>query len=192
VCIVGKRFEGMRRPFLMGDRLYLRQFDEADIGEDYLGWLNDHEVTKYLESGKFPSNLESLRTYLDHFRNSSSDLIFAIVDRESDLHIGNVTLNRISWINRTADTGLMIGRKEFWGKGYAFDVWSLLIDYAFLRLGLRKIIAGAAADNVASIVTLEKLGFKIEGRFRQEFLVAGEYKDVVRMGLFREEFCKYR
>ncbi len=182
----------MRRPFLMGDRLYLRQLDEADIGEDYLGWLNDYEVTKYLESGKFPSNLESLRTYLDHFRNSSSDLIFAIVDRESDLHIGNVTLNRISWINRTADTGLMIGRKEFWGKGYAFDVWSLLIDYAFLRLGLRKIIAGAAADNVASIVTLEKLGFKIEGRFRQEFVVAGEYKDVVRMGLFREDFYKYR
>jgi len=181
----------MRRPFLIGERLYLRRLEESDVGEDYLGWLNDYEVTRYLESGKFPSTLEGLRSYLEHFRASTTDLIFAIVDREADQHIGNATLNRINWINRTADTGLMIGRKEFWGKGYAFEAWSLLIEYAFQRLGLQKVIAGAAADNIASIVTLEKLGFRIEGKLRQEFLLNGEYRDVVRLGLLRNEFYKY-
>ena len=86
----------------------------------------------------------------------------------------------------------MIGRKECWGKGYAFEAWNLLMEYAFERLGLRKIIAGAVADNVASIVTLEKLGFEIEGRFRKEYFVEGEYRDGIRLGLLREEFYKYK
>jgi len=181
----------MRRPFLIGERLYLRLLEESDIGEEYLGWLNDSEVTRYLETGKFPSTLETMRGYLQHFRNSTADLVFAIVDRETDQHIGNITLNRINWIHRSADTGLMIGRKDFWGKGYAFEAWSLLIEYAFQRLGLRKIIAGAVADNVASVVTLEKLGFKVEGRFHKEYLVDGEYRDAVRLGLLREDFYKH-
>lgn len=177
---------------MVGERLYLRLPEECDIGEEYLGWLNDQEVTRYLETGKFPSTYQGIRRYLEYFQNSTGDLIFAIIDRETELHVGNVTLNRINWIHRTADTGLMIGRKEFWGKGYAFEAWSVLIEYAFRRLGLRKIIAGAVADNVASIVTLEKLGFKIEGRFREEYFVEGEYRDGIRLGLLREEFYKYK
>jgi RimJ/RimL family protein N-acetyltransferase len=165
--------------------------EESDINEDYLGWLNDHEVTRYLETGKFPSTPQAMRRYLEHFQSSTSDLLFAIIDRETDLHIGNVTLNHINWIHRTADTGLMIGRRDFWGKGYAFEAWSLLIQYAFERLGLRKIIAGAVADNVASIVTLEKLGFKMEGRPRMEYFIDGQYRDGVRLGLFRNEFYKF-
>jgi len=182
----------MQRPFLVGEKLYLRLLEESDIGEEYLGWLNDGDVTRYLETGKFPSTLVTIRKYVEHFQDSKTELIFAIVDRETDQHVGNVTLNRINWIHRTADTGLVIGKKEFWGKGYAFEAWSLLIEYAFQRLGLQKIVAGAVADNVASIVTLEKLGFKIEGKFRKEYFVEGEYRDGIRLGLLREEFYKYR
>ncbi len=180
----------MNRAFLVGERLYLRSLEESDIGEEYLGWLNDVEVTRYLETGNFPSTPHTILKYVEHFQNSTTDLLFAIIDRETEQHIGNVTLNRISWIHRTADTGLMIGRKEFWGRGYAFEAWHLLVEYAFQRLGLRKIIAGAVADNIASIVTLEKLGFKIEGTFRKEYLVDGEYQDAVRLGLLREDFYK--
>ena len=182
--------EDMRRPFLVGQKVYLRLLEESDIGEEYVGWLNDYEVTRYLETGKFPSTPEAIRKYLERFQDSTTHLVFAVVDRETDQHIGNVTLDRINWIRRTADTGLMIGRKGFWGKGYAFEAWSLIIEYAFQRLGLRKIIAGAVADNVASIAVLKKLGFRVEGTLRQEVLVDGEYRDTVRLGLLREEFYK--
>lgn len=171
---------------------YKCSLEESDIGEEYVGWLNNYEVTRYLETGKFPSTPEAIRKYLERFQDSTADLILAIVDTDTDQHIGNVTLNRINWINRTADTGLIIGKKEFWGKGYAFEAWSLVLEYAFQRLGLRKIIAGAVVDNVTSITILKKLGFKIEGTFCQEFLVDGEYKDGIRLGLLREEFNEYR
>lgn len=176
---------------LLGEKLYLRPLEESDIGEQYLSWLNDPEVTRFLETGKTAVSLCDLRKYLERFRNSTTDFIFAILDRESGFHIGNVTLNRISLTHGTADTGLMIGRKEVWGKGYAFEAWSLLLEFAFESLGLHKVVAGAIAEHAASIAVLKRLGFKQEGTLRQEFLVDGQYKDAIRFGLLREEFHKY-
>lgn len=178
----------MRQPFLIGERVYLQWLDEDDVTEDYVAWLNDPEVTRYLHTGRLPATKTSVREYVARFQRSTTDLIFAITDRQTEQHIGNVTLNRIDWINRTADTGLLIGRKEFWGRGYAAEAWSLVIDYAFRRLGLRKIVAGAVADHAPSIAALKKLGFVVEGTFRQEMFVDGEYRDVLRLGLLREEF----
>jgi hypothetical protein len=43
----------MRRPFLMGKKIYLRLLEESDVSEEYVGWLDDYEVTRYLE--KVPS-----------------------------------------------------------------------------------------------------------------------------------------
>lgn len=175
-------------PFLAGTRIFLRPLSEADLGGDYLRWLNDPEVARYLETGRFPVTPDDLRRYFERFAHSRDDLIFAIIDKATGLHIGNVTLNRISWMHRTTDTGLMIGKKEFWGRGYAYEAWGLVIRYAFERLGLRKIIAGVIDGNAASLATLQKLGFQIEGRLREELWADGVYRDVFRLGLFRAEF----
>lgn len=182
----------MQRPFLVGQKLLLRPLEESDVSEEYVGWLNDQEVTRYLETGKFPATLETVRKYLERFQGSATDVILAIVDRGTGQHIGNVTLNHINWVHRTADTGLMIGRKDFWGKGYAFEAWSLIIEYALQRLGLRKIVAGVVDGNAASLATLQKLGFQIEGRLRAEHWVDGEFRDALRLGLLRDEFYKSR
>jgi len=176
--------------FLVGDRLYLRPLDEADLGADYLAWLHDPDVTRYLETGRFPSTVEALRAFLRRFEHATDNLAFAIVDKDKDLHIGNVTLNSINWVHRTADTGLMIGRKEFWGRGYAFDAWSVLIEYAFSRLNLRKIVAGVIEDNAASLHVLQRLGFRVEGTKRAAVFVDGSYRNSLLLGMFRDEFYK--
>ena len=178
----------MKQPSLVGKKLILRPFESADIGEAYLRWLNDPEVTRYLGVGREPVTLESVRRYVDRFRDSSTDLLFAIVDRQTDRHIGNVTLNHIHPIHRTADTGLMIGDKAYWGKGCAFEAWVLLIDFAFAQLGLHKIIAGAVAANKGSISVLKRLGFREEGVLREDFFLDGEHLDTIRFGLLRHEF----
>ena len=59
----------------------------------------------------------------------------------------------------------------------------LFIDYLFHEVKLRKITAGAPVDNVASIVTLKKLGFTTERVLRNHVLVAGTPRDVVRLAL---------
>ncbi|MCL6649954.1 MAG: pseudaminic acid synthase [Chloroflexi bacterium] len=176
------------RPFLQGVRVALRPLTLADATPTYVNWLNDPAVTRYLEVGKFPATLESVCAYLATFENNPTALAFAIIERASGQHIGNVTLNHIDPVHRTADTGLLIGEKSFWGQGLAYEAWGLLLAYAFDRLNLHKVVAGAIAENRASIRTLEKLGFRPEGRFRAEKWVEGRYVDTVRLGLLREEF----
>jgi ribosomal-protein-alanine N-acetyltransferase len=181
----------MRCPFLTGERIYLRLLNETDITEDYVGWLNDSQVVRYLETGRFPSTPETIQKYIERFTESSTDIIFAIVNKENEKHIGNVSLNDINWIHRTANTGLLIGRKEYWGKRYAFEAWNLVLEYAFERLGLRKVTAGVIKGNDASVATLKKLGFKLEGTSRQQYFVEGSYNDAFRFGLLKDEFWKY-
>ncbi len=179
----------MKTPFLIGKRCYLRPLEESDVNDDYVGWFNDQEVTRYLGMGKFPISREGIRASVEErFRNSTANLILAIADRKTDLHIGNAALNHINWIHRTADTGLVIGRKEFWGKGYASEAWSLLIRHAFDALNLHKLIATVVAGHDGSQKALEKLGFKVEGRSREEFYLEGAYLDYIRLGLLGKEF----
>ena len=178
----------MKQPLLAGKKLILRPFEPSDLSEEYLGWLNDPEVTRYLGVGREPATLESVRRYVARFKDSETDLLFAIVDRQTEKHIGNVTLNHIHRVDKTADTGLMIGDKAFWGRGVAFEAWVLLIEHAFSKMGLRKIIAGAVAGNGASLSVLKRLGFREEGVLREEFFLDGNYLDTVRLGLLQHEF----
>lgn len=173
---------------LVGEKVYLAPLGEDDVTDDYVRWLNDPEVTRYLEVGRVRSTRESVQRYVEKFTHSASDLLLAIRQVGTNQHLGNVTLNNIDWTVRTGHLGVLIGRKEWWGTGYALEALRLLITYAFQELKLHKVTAGAVIDNVPSIIMLKKLGFKTEGVFRQEKLVEGVYRDVVRLGLLREEF----
>ncbi|TXK74526.1 GNAT family N-acetyltransferase [Paenibacillus sp. N3.4] len=52
---------------------------------------------------------------------------------------------------------------RFWGKGYAFEAASAVIDYAQCVLGLKRIVAITSEDNHSSAKLLEKLGLQFEG-----------------------------
>ena len=59
----GKGKDG-KRPFLVGDRVCLRTLEPEDINETYVGWLNDPEVARFLQTGTAPATLASLRRYV--------------------------------------------------------------------------------------------------------------------------------
>jgi len=182
----------MGKYFWEGNRVYLRPFEESDITDEYISWLNDSDVTTYLgETVKLGSTRATVQRYIDHFKETNLHFLFAIILKEGDLHIGNITMNDINWIDRYGEMGTLIGRKEYWGNGYGTEAKSLMIDFTFKRLGLHKIISGHVADNIASIKGNQRLGFKIEGTFRKHVLVEGEFQDITQMGLFPEEFTPY-
>jgi RimJ/RimL family protein N-acetyltransferase len=49
------------------------------------------------------------------------------------------------------------------------------------------VVAGAVRENVASVKTLQKLGFMLEGTFRQEFFLDGVFHDILHFGLLSHE-----
>ena len=180
----------MKCPVLVGKLCTLRPVEESDVTEEYVSWLNDPEVHRYLGLGRVHLTRADVLASVQRFRASDRDILLAIIDRKSDRHIGNVALNRVNWVHRNADTGLVIGCKEFWGKGYASEAWILLLEYAFRELNLHKVIATVVAGHESSQAALQKVGFKVEGRQREEFFLDGQYRDYIRLGVLHGEFSK--
>ena len=175
--------------FVDGVKILLRPLCEADLNDRYLSWLNDGEVTRFMEAGMFPVTSRELREFYEKTTKSRTDVLFAIVDKETDLHIGNIKLGGINWIHRFADLGIMIGDKQYWAKGYGQEACSLLLKYAFETLNLNKVTLGVYGNHAAAIKTYEKAGFQIEGRITGLFNFQGRYVDKVIMGISQGQFA---
>lgn len=178
--------------FLSGRRIALRPLEKRDINSHYLSWLNNPDVTRYLETGAFPQTLDDLRRYYDGLTSTPSAfptcVFFAIQHLESGEHIGNIKLEPIHWLHRAATIGILIGEMRFQGQGLGAEAMQLCLGYAFERLGLRKVSLGVLANNIRAIRLYERIGFVTEGCKRQEYWSEGAFQDSLIMGLFREEF----
>lgn len=174
-------------PFRMGELVYLRPLEREDLNDRYLGWLNDPEVTRFMETGIFPTTREDLVRFWETVTASPNDVILAVADVEDDVHIGNVKLGPIHWVHRVAEFGIMIGDKARWGRGRGTEATRLMVEYGFEELNLRKITLGVLEGNAAAQRSYEKVGFVVEGRQRAQVVRGGRTLDRIVMGLLREE-----
>lgn len=177
-----------RNAFLRGSKIYLRPLERTDLNETYLGWLNDRDVTRYLEVGAFPETMQDLENFYQVVTGSRSEVIFAIADSKSHRHVGNLKLGPINWVHRRAMFGIMIGDKESWGRGIGKEATRLAVEYGFLRLNLNRIYLGVYAEHESAIRCYQAVGFKAEGRFREEMFCDGTYHDRLWMSLLRSEY----
>ena len=174
------------RHFIEGDRVYLREVRPTDVNENYYRWMNNPEVTQFLESRFQPNSLEKLREYVDQKLADPDNLFLAIVSKKGDRHIGNVKLGPISWAHRTAEIGILVGEKDCWGKGYATEVIRLVSEFAFRTLNLEKLTAGCYKGNQGSVKAFLKAGFSQEGVRKSQFFSEGNRVDNILLGLVRK------
>ncbi len=174
-------------PFLVGERIYLREVRLLDVNENYYRWMNDQEITQYLESHYYPNSMESLQEYVKTRLGNPNEIFLAIVAKDNDKHIGNIKLGPINWIHRIGDIGIIIGERDFWGKGYATEAIKLMVKYAFGTLNLHKITSGCYLLNEGAIKAFQNAGFDKEGVRKKHGYYKGKYIDSVLFGLIKEE-----
>ncbi|TVX88087.1 GNAT family N-acetyltransferase [Paenibacillus agilis] len=75
--------------------------------------------------------------------------------------IGICGLIKRDWL-RDADVGYAF-LPEFWGKGYAYEASSAVMEHGKNKIGLKCILGITSMDNERSIRLLEKLGMNSEG-----------------------------
>lgn len=188
----------MYHPFIVGEKLYLRGIEKEDLSRNMFQWPNDSEVTHYMVLGAIPNSgsiycsWNTLEEEYEKLRKSEKDIVFAIVDKESDNVIGIVGLYDISWIPRHAELRIVIGEKDFWGNGYGTEAIKLVVNYAFDKLNLGKVYLGVNAEHKRAIKAYKNAGFIEEGILRKEQYRNSKYYDAVRMSILREEFYATR
>ena len=174
----------MRFKKMIGEKCFLSPIDIDDAAQ-YAEWLNSEEVFKYLLVG---TSVISLDAEKEALLRLSKEHVYRIVDRETDRLIGNVGLVSINHIHRTAELGIFIGRKEYWGKGYGTEALRLLVDYSFRILGLENIMLKVFDYNERARKSYEKVGFKRIGERRNSHYYNNERHNEVYMDIVKEDF----
>jgi RimJ/RimL family protein N-acetyltransferase len=174
--------DSMADPRIEGDRIYLRRLSAIDVSATYLGWMTAPTVNRYLESRFAEHTLQGLHDFVEKMAGDPLNLFAGIFLRDGDVHIGNIKLGPIDARHRRADIGLLIGDPECWGKGYATEAIAVLSDFAFARVGLHRLTAGAYAENEGSARAFERAGFAREGLLRSHWFCEGKFQDGVYLG----------
>ena len=167
----------MNRVELQTSRLLLREFVSADALAVH-AYASDERVTQYTDWG--PNTAEET----DEFFREAFTLVSA-VPRDSYLFavtlnqspvIGCARLGIVSRVDRVADLGYVLNA-EYWGQGIATEATRRLLTFGFDDLGLHRIFATCHPENIGSARVLEKAGFQLEGRLKEDKLVRGTYRD---------------
>jgi ribosomal-protein-alanine N-acetyltransferase len=177
-----------RLPTLVAPRLCLRWMEAADLADLY-AVFSDPEVMRFWSHAAWPHQDEA-EIYLEsiHRGFEQGDLFqWGIALRATDQVIGTATLYGIDHGQGRAEIGFALARAH-WGRRYAREALTVLIEHAFGALGLRRLEADVDPRNQGSLRTLEALGFRREGYLRQRWRVAGELQDSVIMGLLASEW----
>jgi RimJ/RimL family protein N-acetyltransferase len=175
--------------FLRGKKVVLRPLNKQTDLEKVYKWINDPGI-RYFVTGAFPQTIKQEEEWLDSVGKNKNSIVLAIEALGGEF-IGTIGLHGIEWHNGVATTGVLIGEKRFWNKGYGTDAKMILLDYAFNELGLRKICSRVYSFNKRSLNYSLHCGYRIEGRLRGQILKNGKYYDIIELGLFKKDWLPH-
>lgn len=162
---------------LPGRLVSLHRVDESCITSEYINWLNDSEVVRYSNQRFHQHTRETCLQYLSSFRNT--DNLFLVIRMIGSGEIVGTISAYISVQHGTADMGIMIGARSWWGKGIGLDAWHTLMRYLFSSCKLRKITGGTLRCNVGMVRVMERSGMHLEAVRALQQVVEGEAQDVL-------------
>ena len=158
--------------------IQLRELSKSDLSE-INKWRNDHAVTDLLGNNfLYIANEVDEKWYENYLQNREQNKRLAIVDLDSNI-IGTIQLTGIHAVNRTAEYSVMIGDKDYWGKGVGFVASQQILKHGFDDLNLNRIYLTVLKNNERAIRLYKKLGFEIHGH-RDKY-----YSDGARAVIFK-------
>ncbi len=177
-------------PIIRTRRLVIRDIEVKDISPEYVAWLNNPDVNKYLEVRFVEQTRQRVEDYIRAKLNDTiSGKHFGVYDNEGKRLVGTVTLPSIKWKHLSADISFVLGHPDASGKGYATEAVHAVTYYCFNCCGFKKLWAGYYDGHTGSAKVLAKNGFREEGRLIKELInYEGKRVDHVLVGLLADDF----
>jgi ribosomal-protein-alanine N-acetyltransferase len=158
---------GVEQAEIATGRLRLRPFEPGDA--DAVRVLADNDAVSRTTLNiphPYPAG-EAEKWIASHARKRElrDSMSYAITRAESGVLLGAVTL---TWINRSlAELGYWIGEPH-WNNGYCSEAVRALVEFAFERLEISRIVAEHLALNPASGRVMQKAGMLRVGSRRKQ------------------------
>jgi len=174
-------------PELASSRVWLRELRLTDA-RSLTETLGCPKVGRYLSCS--PTSLAEAEEFIEWTRRARMAgryICFGVIPPGSDAAVGVFQLWPIEPSFRTAEWGFAIAHR-FWGTGLFEAGARLVTAFAFGTLGVLRLEARAAVDNVRGNGALKKLGAVPEGVLRKCFLANGEYRDHMMWSILAEDW----
>lgn len=190
------------------DVVRLRHWRPDDLA-GYREWLRPHQEWHRWDGPYFPViSAEAADQHVDRLRNVvipeqqgiawASDVdgpdrslpvaLAVVADAATDELVGTVTWYWESRETEWARMGISIYDPGLRGRGRGTSALRLWVDYLFRVTNWRRLDYSTWSGNAGMVRVGEKLGFTMEGRFREARVVRGEVHDSVVLGKLRSEW----
>ncbi len=183
----------MRSAVRVGQRVYLRPMELADASALAASSHLEREPS-FQSHGRVPASVIAYETMIRKLSvtHVPREIMFAICRREDDRFLGTVRLGQIDWVNRTAETGTGLVAAEDRGQGIGTEAKHLLLEYAFVDLGLHVLNSMVYAGNTRSAAALKKQGYRLAGRLTADVQRGGVFRDTLVFDITREDWERAR
>ena len=180
----------VKNDLFRGQLVRLAAADTKLMGQLYPRWGRNSEFKRMLDtSPAYPYSEKATQAWFEREQDKAEPdyLIFLIRTLEDDRVIGDIGLDRPN-LHGDVFVGIGIGEPDYWGKGYGSDAMEIILRYGFQELNLHRISLDVFEYNPRAIRSYEKVGFKIEGRYRQFLNREGRRWDMIFMGITNQEW----
>ncbi len=170
----------MNSAFFENETLRIVSFEKQHLTSQYVGWLNDPEVVQFSEQRHKKHTIKSCTSYFN--QQKRSDNLFLAIEfknlNKTIKHLGNIGVF-IDRNNAYGDISILIGEKEFWGKGTAYHSIKGILPYLFEKEKLNLISCGTASCNLGMIKVMEKLGMTPKITFPDRFVINNQTYNLI-------------
>jgi [ribosomal protein S5]-alanine N-acetyltransferase len=171
------------------ERLILRDFVEEDWSR-IQEYQNDPLYLRYYQwMERTPEAVQKFIGRMLEFQKQELRIKYqlAVVLRSTAQLIGNCGVRMDKADAPEADMGYELDPKH-WNHGYATEAAHAMLDFGFHHFGVHRIWAGCIVENTSSAHVLEKLGMKLEGRFREHRYFKGRWWDSFIYAILEDEW----
>tara|TARA_Y100001934_G_C12286133_1_gene742417 strand:- start:722 stop:1264 length:543 start_codon:yes stop_codon:yes gene_type:complete len=174
--------------FLEDEDINLRPLDVSDAEGDYPTWLNDKATSMGNRHHRLPYSRVNAIHFIKSIGDASDSIVLAIINKKNKKHVGNISLQDICWISRSAELAVMIGDSAGRNRGIGYRASKLIVTHGFTALNLHSIRCKTFATNDAMIRLAKKLGMNHVGSLRESEFKNGRYLGVEIFDLLKKDW----
>jgi RimJ/RimL family protein N-acetyltransferase len=182
-----QRLRSKPLPVLTSQRCTLRQL-EPDDATSLATLLATPDVQEFLPTT--PRTPQAFSQYIRWARRQQRigrHLSFGVVPHEQQAAVGVFQIWPVESQFWTAEMGFALG-EPYWGTGLFLESAEQVVDFAVYTLGIHRLEARSAVDNVRGNRALEKLGAIREGLLRQCFECDGQLRDHLMWAIVKNDW----
>ena len=165
---------------LVGELVVLRAKKFSDVDRDY-SWRSDPELAELDATSPIRLSLDEYgRHYRDEIDFPSPWSARYAIETHDKTHIGNAMYYDIDRSKSQCELGIMIGNRDYWGRGYGTDAVLTMLRAIFEEAGLERVYLHTLNFNKRAQRSFTKAGFKDLETVRRD------RRDFIKMEALRE------